>query len=732
MDTRQRTPTEILQAVFGYSQFKPLQEAVIGNLLARKDSLVIMPTGGGKSLCYQVPSLIFPGLTIVVSPLISLMKDQVQQLNQLGVPAALLNSSLTYEEYNQNVERLLNGQARLLYIAPESLLTARVSAILAGMQVDCLTIDEAHCISEWGHDFRPEYRQLIDVRKRFPEAVCVALTATATTRVRQDIKSSLGFSSSNEFIASFDRPNLYLEVAPKTSPSRQLLRFLRRFPGQAGIIYCFSRKQVDDLSAWLVEKGYAARPYHAGLTAEERETNQDLFLRDDIQIIVATIAFGMGINKSNVRFVVHHDLPKSIESYYQEIGRAGRDGLPAHCLLLYSYGDKRKQEYFIHQKDPAEQRVARQHLDALVSYADSQGCRRAPLLRYFGQNYRAANCGMCDHCRPVDESQVDITTPALKFLSCVARAGEQFGAAHITDVLLGLQTDKVRAHSHERLSTFGIGKDMTREQWLHLAQQLLQKGYLARDDAQALRLTPEAYQFFKTRAPLMGSLPEAPEQKTRRTDEEYDHELFDLLRQRRKQLADAAHVPPYVIFSDKTLADMAERYPVSLERMERIYGVGARKLEQYGQEFADLIAMYCAEHKIQPPPFQGMATRPSAPASVASAGISPVHLATGQAYQKGMGMAALVERFSVQPGTILNHLARCLLEGMPLTPREDLLQGVNAAPELRRRALEAFAQLGTTYLKPVFDALDGSVDYEDLKALRLFAIMQERQSQSAD
>ncbi|HEY9088889.1 MAG TPA: DNA helicase RecQ [Anaerolineaceae bacterium] len=729
MNTTNQTPKQILNTVFGFQSFLPLQEEIINNVLARKDSLVIMPTGGGKSLCYQIPALIFPGLTIVVSPLISLMKDQVQQLNQAGIPAVVLNSSLTFEEYDQNVERLLNGWARLLYIAPESLLTPRVSAVLAGMQIDCLTIDEAHCISEWGHDFRPEYRQLIEVRKRFPEAVCLALTATATARVRQDIKTSLGFRQSNEFIASFDRPNLYLEVAPKVDASRQLLRFLRRFPGQPGIIYCFSRKQVDDLAALLVERGFAARPYHAGLTSQERETNQDLFLRDDVQIIVATIAFGMGINKSNVRFVVHYDLPKSIESYYQEIGRAGRDGLNAHCLLLFNYGDTKKQEFFLAQKDPQERRVAQQHLDALVDYADNhRTCRRMPLLQYFGERYRKPNCGMCDHCRTLDENAIDITTPALKYLSCVARTGEKFGAAHVTDVLLGSKGQKVLANGHDQLSTYGIGKDLSREQWLHISAQLLRKGYLAQDEQyQTLRLTPDAYSFFKTRAPLMGTLLEEKETKPRSSDEGYDRDLFEVLRMRRKQLADAARVPPYVVFSDRTLADMAARYPTTLERMESIYGVGARKLEQYGEDFARLIAVYCKEHQIQPPEDAARPARVQKPAAPGPES-SVRHVVIGRAYLEGLGLEALAQRYNIQPDTVINHLARCLLEGMRLPPRENLLEGLHISADLRQSALAAFEQHGTVYLKPVFDALEGRVNFDDLKQLRLYCIMQKMDS----
>ena len=359
-------PDELIKNVFGYDQFKSLQREVIENVLKRRDTLVIMPTGGGKSLCYQIPALIFRGLTVVVSPLIALMKDQVEQLRELGIPALCLNSSLAFEEYQENITRVRSGEIKLLYVAPETLLTPRLFSLLASLPLDCLTIDEAHCISEWGHDFRPEYRQLVGVRSRFPGSVCLALTATATPRVREDIKATLGFQDANEFVASFNRENLLIEVLSKSEPLAQVLQFLQRFPHQSGIIYCFSRKQVDDLAAALARKGYAARPYHAGLIDAVRKANQEAFIRDDVQIMVATIAFGMGVDKADVRFIVHYDLPKSIAGYYQEIGRAGRDGLPAHCLLLYSYSDVRKLRYFIDEKEEPARQVAYQHLQALT------------------------------------------------------------------------------------------------------------------------------------------------------------------------------------------------------------------------------------------------------------------------------------------------------------------------------------------------------------------------------
>jgi len=430
-------PKNILKKVFGYDEFRPLQAEIIDAILNRQDTLVVMLTGGGKSLCYQIPALIFDGLTIVVSPLISLMKDQVEQLGELGVSAVCLNSSLPRQEYSKNVSLIKQGKVKLLYLAPEALLQSGALDMLSSAGVDCLAIDEAHCISEWGHDFRPEYRQLAGVRARFSGAVCIALTATATPRVRQDIKNSLNFESSNEYIASFNRKNLFMRIVPKTNPYAQTVSFIKQFPDQSGIIYCFSRRQVEELSETLEEEGFSVCPYHAGLPAEERKKNQELFIRDDVLIIVATIAFGMGINKPNVRFVIHYDLPKNIESYYQEIGRAGRDGLRSECMMLFSYGDIQKIKHFISQKQGHEKRVANIHLQALLNFAETDICRRIPLLSYFDEEYSRKNCGMCDNCLSDKKELIDISVYAQKFLSCVKRTGEIFGAAHIIDVLRG-------------------------------------------------------------------------------------------------------------------------------------------------------------------------------------------------------------------------------------------------------------------------------------------------------
>jgi ATP-dependent DNA helicase RecQ len=710
------TPASILKETFGYDSFRPLQREVIENVLAGRDTLAIMPTGGGKSLCYQIPALLLDGLTLVVSPLIALMKDQVEQLRANGVPAVVLNSSLSPLEYQENMDYVRTCAAKLLYMAPETLLTERIFSLLAGLRLALLTIDEAHCISEWGHDFRPEYRQLVEVRQRYPGAVCLALTATATPRVRTDIKSSLGFAQSNEFVASFNRENLYIQVAPKSEPTRQTLHFLERFKDQSGIIYCFSRRQVDELAAYLADKGYSARPYHAGLEDDERRRNQEAFIRDDAQIIVATIAFGMGINKPNVRFVLHYDLPKSIEGYYQEIGRAGRDGLPAHCLLLYSYSDVAKLRYFIEQKEGDERRVASQHLDAIVRYAeDEHNCRRKPLLGYFGELYFDSNCKNCDNCTSVPLPLSDITIPAQKFLSCVKRTGERFGAAHVVDVLRGSKGEKVLRNGHDKLTTYGIGGELDQKQWMHLARQLVQLGYLNQDgEYRVLSLTLKATEALKNRTPIQGRVQEVEERprnaKARQTELEYNHALFALLRQKRKELADLAGVPPYVIFSDKTLVEMAAYYPQSLQSLLEMSGVGRVKLNQYGEAFLEVIRDYCGRKGLQE-------KRKQAPREKSDAGRR--YVAVGEAYNAGDGIQSLMERYQVTVGTIVDNLTRFAAAGNPVRQGDDLLALSSASPDDQQAVMQAFDEFGSTYLKPVFDKLGGRMNYDQLKVLRL-------------
>ncbi len=713
-------PTSILKETFGYDAFLPFQKETIENVLAGKDTLAIMPTGGGKSLCYQIPALILDGLTLVVSPLIALMKDQVEQMRESGVPAVMLNSSLPSHEYQKNMDLVKDGVVKLLYLAPETLLTPRIFSLLSQLRLDLLTIDEAHCISEWGHDFRPEYRQIVEIRQRYPNATCLALTATATERVRTDIKRSLHFEQSNEFVASFNRDNLFIEVAAKRDALGQTLDFLKNRKDESGIIYCFSRRQVDELSAYLDMNGFSVRPYHAGLDDAERKANQEAFIRDDVQIIVATIAFGMGINKPNVRFVIHFDLPKSIESYYQEIGRAGRDGLPAHCLLLYSYSDAAKVRYFIREKEGQERIVATQHLDAIVHYAEDEiSCRRKPLLAYFGEKYTAENCETCDNCTTDASELDDITIPAQKFLSCVKRTGERFGAGHVVDVLRGSKNKKVLQYGHEKLSTYGIGDELTQKQWMHLARQLVQMDYLNQDgEYRVLSLTPQAMDVLRERTPIMGKLKEAERPSRRRKGQDdlsdYDKDLFALLRQRRKNLADEAGVPPYVIFSDKTLVEMSVYYPQSKESLLTISGVGQAKLRRYGEIFLDEIQAYSLE--------KGVGEKKKFIAREKNDN-NRRYMIVGEMYNAGESIESLSKRYQVQPSTILNHLARFVSAGNPLKNGKDLQKQTSLSPQEQHKALAAFEKLGTDFLRPVFDELDGAISYDELKIMRLIALV---------
>ena len=668
----------ILKHVFGFDEYRPLQDEIIGNVLASNDVLVVMPTGGGKSLCYQIPALVFEGLTVVISPLISLMKDQVEQLLQLGVSATVLNSSLSALDYRRNVELIQSNAAKLLYLAPEALLKSNMLELLSSVKVDCLAIDEAHCISQWGHDFRPEYRQLIKARANFPKAACVALTATATPRVRADIKTSLQIDGGREFVASFNRENLFIQIVPKDNPLKQTLRFIRKFENQSGIIYCHSRRQVEDLYAVLSDKGFSVKPYHAGLTDIERNRNQEAFIRDDVQIIVATIAFGMGIDKPNVRFVLHYDLPKNIESYYQEIGRAGRDGLRSHCLLLFSYADVQKIKYFIDQKDPTEKRVANIHLSALLRFAESEVCRRIPLLNYFGENYHTEKCNMCDNCLAEEKEKVDLTVAAQKFLSCIKRTGERFGSGHIIDVLRGSKARKVMQFGHQKLSTYGIGQDYSKKQWQQMFRQFLNQGLMNQDmEFGGLQLTDKGWDVLKGGLEVRGTLAQEQtveklvEDSRRRDGLDFNRHLFEILRRERKKLADASGVPPYVIFSDKTLAEMATYFPQSRDSLLDIHGIGAVKCEKFGARFLQIIDRFCRQNHIQEQPKKPHNAWPQTPkkSTVEKSG-KPRHIHVGDIFNSGRSVAEVMDIFNIKQTTVIDHLIKYVNEGLALRSDE--------------------------------------------------------------
>lgn len=593
------SPQATLKQIFGYPAFRPLQEEIITGLIDGRDAFVLMPTGGGKSLCYQIPALHRPGVGIVVSPLISLMKDQVDALLENGVRAACYNSSLGQAESKRVLAKLHAGELDLLYIAPERLLSEGFLERLSTIEIALFAIDEAHCISQWGHDFRPEYSQLGQLRQHFADVPLIALTATAESHTRQDILRLLQLPPERSFVSGFDRPNIRYTVLEKNKPIEQLVTFLEEHPDQAGIVYCLSRKQVEKVSQMLVDRGYSAAAYHAGLSAAERKRVQTQFLQDNLQLIVATVAFGMGIDKSNVRFIVHYDLPKNIEGYYQETGRAGRDGMPAEALLLFGFGDVAIARGLIeNSENPERRRIESHKLNSMIGFAEALSCRRRILVGYFGENL-AQDCGNCDIClNPPD--MLDVTVDAQKALSCIYWLKQRFGMAYVIDVLRGSgpNHERIVQRGHDKLSTYGIGAQQAADYWRNLLRHLVYRGYLSQDvgDYSVLKLLQPAKALMQGGATLVMAqprvrAPKVKEKKGKRKASEFDYNpsVFERLRKLRKELADQANLPPYMIFSDATLAEMADTQPQSREAMLKISGIGAHKLEKYGDVFLNLL-----------------------------------------------------------------------------------------------------------------------------------------------
>lgn len=593
------TAHHVLFDVFGYKQFRDGQETVINELISGRDALVVMPTGGGKSLCFQIPALVREGICIVVSPLISLMKDQVDTLQACGVAAAYLNSSLSYQEQNDIINALHRGQLKLLYVAPERLLRPDFIARLQHLSINLFAVDEAHCISSWGHDFRPEYAQLGHLKTYFPDTPLVALTATADHATQQDILQRLNLDNPLIEIRSFDRPNIEYLLIEKYRPLTQLFNYLDQHKDESGIIYCTSRKRTEEIAGKLAAKGLNSRCYHAGLPLDERQTVQDLFIKDEVEIVVATVAFGMGIDKPNVRFVVHYEIPKNIESYYQETGRAGRDGLPAQAMLFYDPADPARIRSLLEKNPNQEQlRIELHKLNTMVAFAEAQTCRRRVVLNYFGE-YSPKACGNCDICLNPPQSY-DATEDAQKILSCVYRTGQYFGITHVVEVLRGAQTARVKSLGHDQLSTFGIGKDKSTEHWFSIARQLIHCGLLMQNltRGSALQLTEAARSVLQSKNTLLLAVPRlqlvktTAKQKRRSISVNADSKLFAKLRHLRKQIADQENLPPYVIFSDVSLSEMSELMPTNDSQFLSITGVGHIKLDKYGEEFLSEIKQY--------------------------------------------------------------------------------------------------------------------------------------------
>jgi len=706
-----------LKKYFGYTSFRLGQQQIIEQALNNQDLLVVMPTGGGKSLCFQLPALLRKGLTVVVSPLIALMQDQVQSLKNNGIEATFLNSTLTSYQVRSREEAILSGKVKLLYVAPERLLSDRFLPFIDLVQhqigIASFAIDEAHCVSEWGHDFRPDYRQLRSLRQRYPTVPTIALTATATDRVRTDIIQQLNLTKPIIHVASFNRPNLYYDVQPKQKQAYNQLKQLVTKTEGAGIIYCLSRRKVDDITMKLQQDGISALPYHAGLSDEERESNQTRFIRDDARLMVATVAFGMGINKSDVKFVIHYDLPRNIESYYQESGRAGRDGGAARCTILFGYGDVKTVEYLIEQKtDVQEQRIAKQQLRQIIDYAQGTVCRRTIQLGYFGESF-GGNCGNCDNCcNPKPEE--DWTVEAMKFLSCVARCQERFGMSHIIDVLRGSKGQKVLQYNHDKLTTYGIGKDRNADDWRLLGRSLLHQGLLGQttDGYSVLRLNALSWEVMRRKKTVLIAITTAPTPvvDNKETPKAADIEmLYQKLRSLRKKLADEQGVAPYIVFADSSLKTMAQLQPQTLEEFSKISGVGSSKLAQYGQYFVAEIASYTQQSvKVevrsaiaQARPVTGFASFPS-----------DSQLLTLKLHRQGLDTAEIATERSLSTSTIASHLAELIEMNQPV----DLDQLV--IPVRQQFIIKAIKTVGADSLKSIYEHLGESYTYDEIKLVR--------------
>ncbi|MBI5328115.1 MAG: DNA helicase RecQ [Deltaproteobacteria bacterium] len=709
---------DTLKTVFGFDAFRPNQEQIIKGILNKQDVFAVMPTGGGKSLCYQLPAKIMRGAAVVISPLISLMKDQVDAARTNGIAAAYMNSSLNDQEVSDLYRMLKGNKIELLYIAPERFAMPNFMDILKDIPISLFAIDEAHCISEWGHDFRHDYLSLSVIPKMFPNAPIAAFTATATFKVQEDICRKIGLRKPFVVRASFNRPNLLYQVERKSRWESQILEFLRAHPDESGIIYRTTRDSVMETSLFLTSNGISAIPYHAGLPADVRDKNQDTFNRDEAAVIVATIAFGMGIDKSNVRFVIHADLPKNIEAYYQETGRAGRDGEPARCLLFFSRGDIPKIRYFIDQiTNDAERSISLEKLNQVIRFASHNVCRRRQLLGYFGEVYPADNCGNCDICLGAVE-RFDITRDAQIVMSAMSRTGQRFGIGHIIDIVIGADTKRIRSLEHDKIKTYGSGKDKDKNHWQFIVDELLAQDAIKQEGSPypVLKLTQKGSNILYGKEQIAAIKREETKERERaKRDgfEEYDQALFEKLRILRKRIADDEGVPPFVVFSDKTLHEMCRYYPAALQDMRRISGVGNVKLERYGDAFVQETMRYLSENPGIPIP--DAAPHGRAHARTGSHGQEKTGETVEETYlllQKGLSMDVIARQRSLTSSTIAGHIEKLIQSGRDI----DIDRLVE--PAKRREIEELFSTLKQWSLKPVVEAGNGRITYEEARLVR--------------
>lgn len=700
--------SEALKKYFGYDSFRPQQAEIIDTVMANRDCLVLMPTGGGKSVCFQIPAVLRDGLTVVISPLIALMKDQVEALRGNGITAAFLNSTLSSAEQDQIMWQAKLGELKLLYIAPERLFSGNTFEFLKEWNVTLFAIDESHCISSWGHDFRPEYRQLNSLKLRFPNVPIVALTATADRVTRRDILKQLHIEHAETFISSFDRPNLSLNVLPGRKRLQQIQSFINRHEGQPGIIYCLSRKGTETVAASLQKAGYKVDYYHAGLQGDKRSRVQESFLRDDIQIIVATIAFGMGIDKSNVRWVIHYNLPSNVESFYQEIGRAGRDGSPSDTVLFYSYMDIITRQDMINNSDQSAEQKELLHakLNRMKQYAEADICRRRILLSYFNEPVDR-DCGNCDVCQN-PRTRFDATVIAQKALSGIARTDQKVAMGMLVDILRGSRNRNILQHGYDRLPTFGVGHELRGEEWTEYLGQMLNSGVMdiAYDEAHSFKLNPVSRQVLKgeRKIELVRFIPlserKAKEEelipKEKAKQEIIRDALFERLRVLRKQLADALGVPPYVVFSDATLSEMAQKKPISEAQMKAVSGIGAEKFRRYGEAFINEVLNFAREN-----------TKPGTRVVKGMTFVETLDL-----YNEGYSVAVIAEKRDLNPVTIISHLVKLKEDGHPvdlksLIDPKACQTIISAAEEIRVGKNDP--------LKPLFELLNEQFDYGQIR-----------------